>query len=45
VLPDVFLPHAEPDQQYQDACLRSQHIAATALQALEHDRVVEIARA
>ncbi len=45
VLPDVFLPHGEPDQQYQDAGMRAQHIAATALQALEHDRVVEIARA
>jgi 1-deoxy-D-xylulose-5-phosphate synthase len=45
VLPDVFLAHGEPDQQYQDAGLRAQHIAATALRALEHDRVVEIARA
>ena len=45
VLPDTFLPHAEPDQQYRMAGLTAGDIVATALAALSRDRVIESVRA
>jgi 1-deoxy-D-xylulose-5-phosphate synthase len=45
ILPDVFLPHAEPEQQYADAGLKTKDIVATALAALAADRLIHEVRA
>ncbi len=46
-LPDRFVDHAKPDEQYEDACLQARHIIETAVGALgitKHIRAVAAAR-
>jgi 1-deoxy-D-xylulose-5-phosphate synthase len=45
ILPDVFMAHADPEQQYAEAGLKTRDIVATALAALAADRLVQEVRA
>jgi len=42
VLPDRFLPHAEPEAQYAEAGLKTKDIVATALAALGSEQLVQV---